>query len=901
MPRKYSFPHCKALIFMGCLLVCWLWFSGCEKKPEASIRFTGQTSKVSLKESMLFSRCLTWRPGDRENVALNPPRFSWPYEPEIIPEELPGKSSSLPVRSFSFQVALDHQFDSLLVDVTETAFNFYNTIAPLPVGRPLCWRAGYYDPQDKSSLQWQKVRTFTVETGVVTWDRSSLARPGFTAGNHPRIIYTPEHLDALRDLYKTNPRSRTIREQVLSKAEADLAADWFLAFPADDNLPETRLRERFRDIPPHLDPDGSSLPYLFMIERLTNMAFAWVLTGDQRYLAVIDPFVALAAYPPGGPTSPEGIGGSEDYGVVTEFLSLFYDWFYHELKPAQRKVVLEGLRWRTDHIVNSYSWRQRKGKAVYPYSVAVAGSSHPYENISTTFPAGLAAYEHGGVFRTTYDLAVNFLTGVSNCFGPEDAWNEGPGYGTSKFKWLIDATCYYDMTLENAALGKNPFLANIGDFFTRTEPLGLPHLSFGNIGIMEPYYLSNRLATFRKLAYLTGNRLFLDNWEDTIRRIRQIGYSDYKKHFRPWIEYALPFFYSEPSSPADEPPRSRLFPDGGWVTASTLYPGKLDNYPKALGIIFHARPRGAFNHAFFGDNSFQIYAYGQNITHAGGSTLNGDRHGHHSMSQNIVLVDGLGQSQLSHVRMSNFRKSLFNPWNARIARYQEQAGTVYFKGEAANAYIRFPHRNIEFWGELADGKVFPYRDRDLSYLEQADRHVVFVDGRYFVMIDDLAVSKTQRPRGSSFSWLYHVLQDVPLDWDKDTQSFHYTIDRVTTTVRQISRAVELTFEDRKDTNGLVNPFTGEDYNGLAKKIILYDRTHTGPYPATVTHNIWITNRKPVHKMRFLTVIYPYREGGEVPFIERVDDLTVKVSCGGKSEMVTFDPEAHPAAEVQVEL
>ncbi|MBN2288458.1 MAG: hypothetical protein JXQ83_03930, partial [Candidatus Glassbacteria bacterium] len=726
------------------------------------------------------------------------------------------------------------------------------------------------------------------------------AHPGFTESDHPRIIYTAARLGELRKLYLSHPRSREIRDEVLAKAEADLGADWFISFPGDDSTPEQQLRERYRDLPSKLDPDGGDLPYLFMFERLTNMAFAWVLTGDDRFLAVIDRLVALASYPPGGPTSPEGAGGNEDYGVVTEFLSLFYDWFYHALTPGQRATVIEGLRWRTDHIVNNYSWHQRRGEAVYPYSVAVAGSSHPYENINTAFPAGLAAYEHGGVFRVAYDLGANFLAGVSNCFGPEDAWNEGPGYGTSKFKWLIVAVCYYDMTLEDAGFGMNPFLHAIGDFFTRTEPLGLPHLSFGNIGIMEPYYLGNRLATFRKLSYLTGNRLFLDNWEDTIRRTAQIGYSDHRKHWRAWVEYALPSFYPEPALPPEEPPGSRLFPDGGWVAAATRYPGRLDNYPGSLGIIFHARPRGAFNHAFFGDNSFQIYAYGQNITHSGGSTQNGDRHAHHSMSQNIVLVDGLGQSQLSHVRMSNFVKKLHNPWNARISRYGEQAGTVYFKGEAANAYVRFPHRNVEFWGELADGKVFPYRDRDLSYLERADRHVLFVDGRYFVMLDDLEVSRQLRPQGSSFSWLYHVLQDVPLAWDEENRSFSYTVGGVTTVVSQAARAVPIEFEDRIGPDGLVNPATGEDYREFARKITLYDNTHTGPYPETVTHNIWITNREPVHRMRFLTVIYPFRQGEDMPQIERVDDLTVRVSCGAKSETVTFDPQAHPAAEVQVE-
>jgi len=464
---------------------------------------------------------------------------------------------------------------------------------------------------------------------------------------------------------------------------------------------------------------------------------------------------------------------------------------------------------------------------------------------------------------------------------------------------MIYATCYYDMSLEKACLGKNPFLWEIGDFFTRVAVLGLPHLSFGNIGLMEPYYLNNRVASFRKLADLTSNKRFLKSWKDALRRLEAIGYSQHRKYSRPWIEYALPLFYPEPSI-EPEAPASRLFPDGGWVSSSTRYPGELDNFSSSVGIIFHARPRGAFNHSFFNDNGFQIYAYGQNITHGGGSTLNGDRHAHHSMSHNIVLVDGLGQAQPNHSRMSNFRKKLFKPITARIARYRQSGRTLYFKGEAANAYVQYPYRYREFWGHLGDGTINPYDERDLSYLTRADRHVLFVDGRYFVMLDDLAVSAQARPGGSLFSWLFHVLQDVPLEWDAEKKIFSYTIADVTTMVK-IASSEEFTFEDRIGTQGLVNPITGEDYTRWVKKIQRYDRRFTGPYPETVTHNIWVTNREPVHQIRYLTVIYPYKTGTAQPVMEKVDDLTVRISCGQKSELVTFDPQRHPEAEIQVEL
>ncbi|HUU26982.1 MAG TPA: DUF4962 domain-containing protein [archaeon] len=893
----------KAAFYLpGPFLVLALALTACGKPgPKAApLRFTAENTAVPLNESMLYNRCLVWRPADSLTVRLNPPRLSWPYEPTIMREKGDNREF-LPLRRYRLQLALDREFNNLLLDVKETEFNFYNTIGPLPTGKPVFWRVGYYDPEDRSGekLDWQRTRHFAVDPEAVAWDRSNLKTPRFFSSGHPRIIFSSGRLEALRRLHETDPHSKAIYDKTLAQAEEDLNSTWFRNFPETDTLPDQALQELYPDIPGRLDPDGGELPYLKLADRLIEMAFAYMLTGDRKFRAVTGPFLTLASYPPGGRSSPEGLGGNEDYVALNEYLSLFYDWFYNEMTPAQREKILACLRWRVDHIVNSFSWRSRGGSRVYPHSIAVAGSSHPYENINYTFPSGLAAYEEGGLFKTTYELAVNFLTGVSNCFGPEDAWNEGPGYGLSKFKWMIYAACYYEMTLEDARLGLNPFLSEIGEFFNRVAVLGLPNLSFGNIGIMEPYYLNNRLSSFRKLAYLTSNERFLKAWEDAARRSEQIGYTLHRQYSRPWIEYALPLYCPEPAAKPGEP-LSKLFPDGGWVSASTLYPGELDNFDKSVGITFHARPRGAFNHSFFGDNSFQIYAFGQNITHAGGSTQNGDRHAHHSMSQNLVLVDGLGQAQPSHTRWENFRKELFRPYFARVSRYREEGGTVYFKGEAAGSYIRYPYHYFEFWGFLGDGKTNPYDERDLSYLTLADRHVLFVDGRYFVMLDDLAVSPEGRPQGSSFSWLYHVLQDVPLAWDEGSGSFSYATGGVTTVVKVISSAA-VTFEDRKKEEGLVNPVTGEDYRPWVRKIQRYDKNYAGPYPELVTHNIWITNREPVPGMRFLAVIYPYREGTPAPRIEKLDHLTVRVSCGTKSEIVTFAPEAHPEADLQVEL
>ena len=107
-------------------------------------------------------------------------------------------------------------------------------------------------------------------------------------------------------------------------------------------------------------------PYLMIIDRLMYVAFAYILTGDDKYLPVVERLVTVASYGPTGITRPEGMPGyggraRPDNVEINEDLALFYDWFYNLMTPRQREIVLESLRWRTEYIMYSYSWRSRKG------------------------------------------------------------------------------------------------------------------------------------------------------------------------------------------------------------------------------------------------------------------------------------------------------------------------------------------------------------------------------------------------------------------------------------------------------------------------------------------------------------------------------------------------------------
>jgi hypothetical protein len=55
-----------------------------------------------------YSRYVNFRPADGATVNLNPPRFSWPYLPDIVPE-----STNVPGQIFTFQISSTQDFSDV--------------------------------------------------------------------------------------------------------------------------------------------------------------------------------------------------------------------------------------------------------------------------------------------------------------------------------------------------------------------------------------------------------------------------------------------------------------------------------------------------------------------------------------------------------------------------------------------------------------------------------------------------------------------------------------------------------------------------------------------------------------------------------------------------------------------
>jgi len=803
-----------------------------------------------------FSRSVNDAPVDGEVLCLNPPRFRWRYHPE-------GNRGGL--FTFVFQVAKEPSFENPVIDVT-TPFNFYNTIAPFEGTGPFYWRVGYSkgcgsgtdDTGWEIPMIWSPARSFRLTCDALKWDRSMLAHPDFSTKPHPRIILSNENLTKLRALAETDAISRRYFEEIRKRADKALTEDWYVHFPATDRENATRA-------------------FHSMARDLSFVAFMHRMTGDEKYASVKQRALTLASYPIGGLSSPEPFGeGIEDTTHNAEFIALLYDWLYPVLTPSERRVFVRSLEWRIDHFVNDFAWKHKNDEYLQAYygdapvvhtygSLSTIPLSHSFEGIWVTFPAALAIYEDSHVARECFHLCVNWMVGVGSAHGFDEGWNEGPGYGNSKLKWLTNSMLYLDSVFPEFEVGKNPWLRRMCEYFRRITPVGMKYAPWGHHSNDQSYYESGHISNFRRLAYLIQDGALLHNWRE------KVGPEGLSSH-RIWTEFSLKAFYETPSDRIEDDPVG-LFPLSGTVMAGTNAPSTSECYETSVGMIFQCRPLGAYSHTFACENSFHIYGYGEDLSYAAG-TSGQEPHSFHSMSHNTVLIDGYGQSQ-THP-----------PETARVGflrAFQRGDGYVYWAGDATNAYPGYPLVRPADWWPSHD---LVYRFRALNYLKRFIRHVVFLRGKYFVIFDDLACD-----RPAQYSWLYHILPHEPIRFVKDGWTIDYTVGDVPVRIVHTANRDNLEFIDMRGPDGFKNPLNDEDYtNDLARVEVREKHQIAG-------HNLYISNKTKEKEFHFLSVIAPVKPGDSFPEITRLDDWTVNID----GDIVSFDPKTVHEARIVIDM
>lgn len=798
------------------------------------------SARLPVDERQVYARYVRFRPGDGQEVTLNPPRFSWPYIPGIA-----FTSSSVPSTArFTLQISSTPDFADPEVEIQQTDCNFYNFLPELKDTRKWFWRVGYKTKTKKP--KWSGVRSFTIAKDAVVWDRSEFADHLNAIKGHPRILFNRANKAEVLALREKDEVSGQLGDYIIREADRAMRSSKYKKVPEIDAEPGN---------------------YMGMSAGLVRVGFAYLLTGDDKYAGFKERLVKMASWPRGGESSPEGLGHSLKWNThVAEHMGLLYDWFYDEFTRAERKAIRDSIEWRIDWTLNDFAWRKERGTRVHSRSISAQCSSHAYQNILAITTAALAICDESDVARKAIDICTHYIVGISNGHGEDEGWMDGAGYGNGKMKWLTDATWCLHTAVPELELGKNEAYRSYMDFFARLTPIGAEHTSFGNRGFNEKDWSASRIQNSRRVAMLCGDENAMHNWIDTNRRFRDISKSSptgqyARLPYTPYIDYVMPYYAETPRPEPEKEPAEAFFVEG-WACAATYPPSDYDAQNNGVSMIFVCRPRGGTGHSFRCENAFDLHAYGETIAAGGGSTSNLSDFANATMSHNTVLVNGIGQIAASDKNI---------PICGRIIAGGHGKEYAYCAGDATPSY-----------GEKTG-------------LSKFVRHAVFVDSSYFVFYDELEMKEKAKP--AAFQWLYHVPQFGPIEFDKDTFTASYGVDDTRVAVSHIAHTDDLSFDHYRGAEGMVNRITGKDYRkysarqmGKIARKKKYGSSGAAVPDAVDAHHIWIANKTPRRNMNFLAAIVPYRDGEKAPVITRVNDAAVKVVFRGKETVISFDPK-----------
>ncbi len=792
----------------------------------------GAESKLPKDPRQDYARYVRFRPAHRQEVTLNPPRFSWPFLPGIVFEK--GSVSS--DARFTLQISKTKDFKKPFVTVNDTPCNFYNFLPELKGSRKWYWRVGYGSEGKKK--KWSDTRSFTIAKDAVVWDRSKFDHVLDSLESHPRILFNAGNKAAVLDIRNTDGYSEQLYRGIISQADNAITSRQYRNFPKTDDKPGN---------------------YMSVSHPLVFVGFAYLLTGDEKYAGFKERILTIASWPKGGESSPEGKGHRLKWNThMTEYMGFLYDWFYDEWTPRERKQLRESLEWRLDWTLNDFAWRVEGGRKVSSRNIGSLCSSHAYQNILAIVPGALAICDESEVARQALEIALHYIIGISNGHGEDEAWMDGPGYGNGKMKWLTNASCSLQATLPELDLGKNEAYSAYADFFARITPIGAEHSSFGNRGFNERDWASSRIHNFRRVAMLCDNPQAMQNWIDTLKRFEDLGKNaSYSQS--PYIDYVLPFYAKTPSPSVESNPVG-IFPVEGWISASSAPPSDYQAQKDAVSMVFVCRPRGGNGHSFRSENAFDIHAYGKTVAAGGGSTSNLSDFANDTMSHNTVLVNGREQEAARDPQTKTC---------GRIIAFEQGANFTYWAGDATPAY-----------GEKTG-------------LGKFVRHVVFVNNEFFVIYDELEMLPGQKP--ATFQWLYHVPACRDFSFEEDAFALDYAVGKTRVYLQHFANPKNLDLQRLHAADGMINPVTGKDYTEtskrqsgkVAKKKMYGQGGAKVPATPDIDH-IWISNKTPKRSTNFLAAIVPYREGESAPKLTRINNAAISVSFRGKETSISFD-------------
>lgn len=495
---------------------------------------------------------------------------------------------------------------------------------------------------------------------------------------HPSLLFDGSELPAIRARAESD-RLAAVRTRLLARATALLTAPPLLVSTTPRGQP---------------DPPGT-LKGLDAARRLQGrvltFAMAYLLSDDARYrdAAVAQLDHAIANWPIWVDTAhqpPFDLMGGE----VSLTFGLAYDWLYWSLTETERARLLEGAERR----------------ALQPYLAAVDvprpmfwyRAEHNWNPVCNGGAAVLALALRGdsALADRVLELAVPAMASYWNNLGDDGGWEEGTGYWTYGHRYAFIAAD----ALRRAGLAEAAeYLGREGARRTGMFPLVFnPGRTLSASFSDSPGRADDPLFYFLGREYQTPEYVWFQD-RKALRSVTSEGWPEealtlvWRPVDEPWLPEAYTSFL--PTIPA-----VASFPSIGWAMLASEQPDP------SLFLAFKNGSTGA-NHSHLDLNHVTV-----------------------GMGSNMMLVD-LG----SRPYPADYFSSSARPNYYEISTAGHNAVLVGGKGQVfgRSGTLQGPFegdRHTALLG-LAGGTYQVSTPR-------ARRHVVFVDRRYYVLLDEVA-------------------------------------------------------------------------------------------------------------------------------------------------------------------
>ena len=460
----------------------------------------GKEAVVDLPTAAEWNGIINFRPGDGEEVGINPPIFSWSYTPSPVDID----KDNAP-KEFVLQVSTDAGFVNKVVD-QRTPSNLYNFLAPFATNttRTFYWRVGYIRSTNKvwtlsqsgwesSPYSWSSPRTFTIAIGATNWDRSMLADPGYLAdkGQHPHLLFNARNRTAISNWLALGGAGKSWVDAV-KQARNSLNAYWGWTNITNETWWATKTTPS----------DG------IVSDAIANMALVWQMTGESIYTncSLEEGLSQMAShFLDTGADQKDWITGGN--GGMIRSLAFGYDWLYETMTAEQRANTLHAIERHCHWVINDGFWRfpkapaERRGDPTGLYaggllvtrtSAGKRGASHYYSDMMYAMPMALSAYAdsgradypESGAARELLYLGVNYLLGKVCFYGTDEGYVGGRPYSEMflEDKHSLHDSIFCQIVFPEARFNLNPYWKTIADWWGRMVPVGFTegHDPFGD-------------------------------------------------------------------------------------------------------------------------------------------------------------------------------------------------------------------------------------------------------------------------------------------------------------------------------------------------------------------------------------------------------------------------------------